>query len=31
MIKKIFLNEDYLKRFTGNLKRWIDYNKIKIQ
>ncbi|WP_256387061.1 hypothetical protein [Flavobacterium sp. 140616W15] len=27
----IFLNEDHLKRFTGNLKRWIDYNKIKIQ
>ena len=27
----IFLNEDHLKRFTGNLKRWIDHNKIKIQ
>lgn len=27
----IFLNEDHLKRFTGNLKRWMDYNKITIQ
>ncbi len=25
----IFLNEDHLKRMIGNLKRWIDYNKIK--
>lgn len=27
----IFLNEDHLKRFTGNLKRWMDYNEITIQ
>lgn len=26
----IFLNEDHLKRFVGNLKRWITYNKIEI-
>ncbi|MDR6846037.1 phosphotransferase [Flavobacterium granuli] len=27
----IFLNEDHLKRFVGNLKRWIAYNKIQIE
>lgn len=27
----IFLNEDHLKRFVGNLKRWIVYNKIEIE
>lgn len=27
----IFLNEDHLKRFTANLKRWTDYNKIEIK
>ncbi|HKO77279.1 MAG TPA: phosphotransferase [Flavobacterium sp.] len=27
----IFLNEDHLKRFVGNLKRWIAYNEIKIE
>jgi Ser/Thr protein kinase RdoA (MazF antagonist) len=27
----IFLNEDHLKRFVGNLKRWIIYNKIDIK
>ena len=27
----IFLNEDHLKRFTGNLNRWIAYNKIEIK
>lgn len=26
----IFLNEDHLKRFVGNLKRWIAYNKIEL-
>ncbi|MEC4048901.1 phosphotransferase [Flavobacterium sp. SUN046] len=25
----IFLNEDHLKRFVANLKRWIHYNKIE--
>jgi Ser/Thr protein kinase RdoA (MazF antagonist) len=27
----IFLNEDHLKRFVGNLKRWATYNKFKIE
>lgn len=27
----IFLNEDHLKRFTANLKRWMVYNKIEIE
>ncbi|PJJ08875.1 LOW QUALITY PROTEIN: Ser/Thr protein kinase RdoA (MazF antagonist) [Flavobacterium sp. 1] len=27
----IFLNEDHLKRFVGNLKRWIVYNEIEIE
>ena len=27
----IFLNEDHLKRFVGNLKRWIAYNKIELK
>lgn len=27
----IFLNEDHLKRFVGNLKRWVVYNKIEIE
>jgi len=27
----IFLNEDHLKRFVGNLKRWVDYNAIEIE
>jgi Ser/Thr protein kinase RdoA (MazF antagonist) len=27
----IFLNEDHLKRFVGNLKRWAVYNTIKIE
>lgn len=27
----IFLNEDHLKRFVGNLKRWIIYHKIEIE
>lgn len=27
----IFLNEDHLKRFVGNLKRWISYNKLAIE
>ena len=22
----IFLNEDHLKRFTGSLRRWMEYN-----
>ncbi len=26
----IFLSEDHLKRFTGTMKRWVDYNKIVI-
>lgn len=26
----IFLNEDHLKRMTGNLKRWMAYNEIEI-
>lgn len=26
----LFLNEDHLKRMVGNLKRWINYNKIEI-
>lgn len=26
----IFLNEDHFKRFIGNLKRWIIFNKIEI-
>jgi Ser/Thr protein kinase RdoA (MazF antagonist) len=26
----IFLNEDHLKRFVGNLKRWVAYNNIEI-
>lgn len=25
----IFLNEDHLKRFVGNLKRWISYHKLE--
>lgn len=27
----IFLNEDHLKRMTGNLKRWMAYHKIGIE
>ena len=27
----LFLNEDHLKRFVGNLKRWIAYNEIEIK
>ncbi|RLJ34055.1 Ser/Thr protein kinase RdoA (MazF antagonist) [Chryseobacterium sp. 7] len=27
----IFLNEDHLKRMVGNLKRWLEYNKIEIE
>jgi Ser/Thr protein kinase RdoA (MazF antagonist) len=27
----IFLNEDHLKRMTGNMKRWMAYNEIKVQ
>jgi Ser/Thr protein kinase RdoA (MazF antagonist) len=27
----IFLNEDHLKRFVGNLKRWITYNEIDLK
>lgn len=27
----IFLNEDHLKRFVANLKRWIIHNEIKIE
>lgn len=27
----IFLNEDHLKRFVGNLKRWIIYNEIEMK
>ena len=27
----IFLNEDHLKKFVGNLKRWIVYNEIEIE
>jgi Ser/Thr protein kinase RdoA (MazF antagonist) len=27
----IFLNEDHLKRMVGNLKRWMDYNKITME
>lgn len=27
----IFLNEDHLKRMTGNLKRWMAYHKIEIK
>lgn len=27
----IFLNEDHLKRFVGNLKRWIVFNEIEIE
>lgn len=27
----IFLNEDHLKRFVGNLKRWTTYNKLGIE
>ncbi len=26
----VFLNEDHLKRFTGMLKRWMEYNKLQI-
>jgi Ser/Thr protein kinase RdoA (MazF antagonist) len=27
----IFLNDDHLKRFVSNLKRWIDYHNIEIE
>lgn len=27
----IFLNEDHLKRMTGNLKRWMAYHQIRIE
>ncbi len=27
----IFLNEDHLRRFVGNLKRWMTYNKLEIE
>lgn len=27
----IFLNEDHLKRFVGNIKRWVTYNEIELK
>ena len=27
----IFLNDDHLKRFVGTIKRWADYNHVKIR